>query len=177
MTAPAPSAAPDFFKSVFKAAAISDCERYRYQLYRVWDAALPQVFFIMLNPSTADAETDDPTIRRCTGFARSWGYGGIEIGNLFALRATDPKDLASAQDPVGPANDMHLAAMAKRAVAATGRAICAWGNQGGMGQRDAEVLRLLQAHHAEPYCLRINRATGMPAHPLYLPKGLEPTPY
>ena len=89
-------------------ATISDCGRYRYGLWRIWNWQLPNAVFIMLNPSTADAETDDPTIRRCVGFARSWDLGGVHIANLFALRASDPGELANAQDPIGSANDMYL---------------------------------------------------------------------
>lgn len=76
-----------------KGAEISPCGKYRYKLWRIWDDSKPKVLFIMHNPSTADADEDDPTIRRCIGFAKSWGYGGIYVGNLSPYRATDPYEL------------------------------------------------------------------------------------
>ena len=90
------------------AAAFSPDRRYRYTLRRQWDDALPYCLFVMLNPSTADATQDDPTIRRCIGFTKAWGFGGLLVGNLFALRSTDPAALYHADDPVGPENDSCL---------------------------------------------------------------------
>lgn len=87
-----------------KGAIISDCQQYRYALWRIWDETKPFVMFIMLNPSKADAETDDNTVRRCIGFAKSWGYGGIYICNLFAYRSTDPKVLLKVDNPFGDQN-------------------------------------------------------------------------
>lgn len=86
-------------------ANFSRCRRFRYALWREWDATLPAVMLIGLNPSTADANHNDPTIRRCIGFARDWGFGGVRVLNLFAFRATYPDDLKAAADPVGPRND------------------------------------------------------------------------
>lgn len=102
--------------------------RYRYSLRRRWDAAGARVAFVLLNPSTADGRRDDPTIRRCIGFAREWGFGGLEVVNLFACRSTHPGGLRSAQDPVGPENDRFLAAAWDRA----DRVIVAWGNHGAL---------------------------------------------
>lgn len=99
---------------------------YRYRLWREWDAALPSVTFVMLNPSTADAERDDPTIRRCIGFARSWGFGQLEVLNICAYRATDPRRLFAAKDPVGPENASHLRAATENAA----MIVAAWGNHG-----------------------------------------------
>src|SRR5581483_9586135 len=96
---------------------------YRYSLARFFgDGGV--VNFIMLNPSTADAETDDPTIRRCLGFAKAWGYGTLVVTNLFAYRATDPAELAKAGDPVGPDNDTRLWSEAQL----SDLVVCAWGN-------------------------------------------------
>src|SRR5262249_14212908 len=100
-------------EEVRRAAVISDCGRYRYSLTRRWgDAAEPRALFVMLNPSTADAEQDDPTIRRCIGFAKAWGMGSLEVVNLYALRATDPAALLSAPDPIGPKNDTMITSAA-----------------------------------------------------------------
>ncbi len=81
---------------------------YRYRLWRTWDASKPTLAFLMLNPSTADATEDDPTIRRCLGFAKEWGYGSLVVVNLFALRSPNPDALRENDDPVGPENGEHL---------------------------------------------------------------------
>jgi hypothetical protein len=143
---------------------------YRYRLWREWDPALPRVAFIMLNPSTADASLDDPTIRRCIGFAKSWGFGSLEVANLFALRSPSPADLRRAADPVGPENDAALAEVSGRAQLL----VAAWGVHGTFLQRDAEVRRLLAA--VPLHSLRLTKS-GHPAHPLYLPATLTPTPW
>src|SRR5690348_16099160 len=105
-------------------AVISDCGRYRYSLSRWgWDERSGRCVFIMLNPSTADASVDDPTIRRCINFAQGWGYGMLEVVNLFAWRATFPKELALAPDPVGPHNGEYLT----RAITIGDITVCAWG--------------------------------------------------
>jgi hypothetical protein len=88
-------------------AVLSDCGTYRYRLGRRW-AEGPVDVWIMLNPSTADATVDDRTIRRCMEFSRRWGAGALVVGNLFALRATDPAELVRHPDPIGPDNDEHL---------------------------------------------------------------------
>src|SRR5882724_4976365 len=92
-------------------AVLSDCERYRYALWRRW-AERPAVLFVGLNPSTADALQDDPTIRRCIRFAKAWGYGALYMGNLFAFRATDPRAMKAEADAVGPDNDGWLRQLA-----------------------------------------------------------------
>lgn len=89
-------------------ALLSDCGRYRYRLSRTWDTRKSPVAFVLLNPSTADADVDDMTVVKCIGFADRWGYGRIEIANLFALRATKPEELRSAVPPQGPDNSDHL---------------------------------------------------------------------
>lgn len=108
-------------------AIISDCGRYRYRLSRLW-ADGQTLAIVMLNPSTADAEQDDPTIRRCVGFARREGFGGIVVVNLFAYRATKPSALWSAPDAdrIGPENDEHISAACKSA----SRVLLAWGSHG-----------------------------------------------
>lgn len=94
--------------AMVKDAVISDCGQYRYLLSRDWESGLQRLVFIGLNPSTADAEIDDPTIRRLIGFSKAWGYGGFDIVNLFALRSKDPKMLCDHDDPIGPLNDTYL---------------------------------------------------------------------
>ncbi len=109
-----------------KNAVISEDQLYRYSLERVWDTSKPTVLFICLNPSTADAKTDDPTVRRMIGFAKQFGFGRLLVGNLFAFRATKPSDLLAANAPIGPENDTYLSKMANEAHTI----IAAWGNKG-----------------------------------------------
>lgn len=144
---------------------------YRYELVRDWDQDKPQLLFIMLNPSTADGCTDDATIRKCVGFAKQLGYGSISVVNLFAYRATDPKELTKAADPVSnPYNNVVI----RRAASRAGMIIAAWGNMGEYMDRSLEVRRLLQEYPI--YCLGTTKA-GEPKHPLYLWYGLAPMLY
>lgn len=116
---------------------------------------------IGLNPSTADAARDDPTIRRCIGLARRWGFGGITVVNLFAFRATKPADLKTAFDPVGPRNDSTI-----RKVIHGVPVIAAWGTHGGFGGRDRAVLKLL-CGHPRVFTMGLTKQ-GHPRHPLYV---------
>jgi len=155
-------------------AVLSDCGAYRYRLERQWDADKSKVAFLMLNPSTADASEDDPTIRRCIGFAKAWGYGGLIVGNLFALRSTDPKALYSHPDPVGPENDRHLVEICQHSI----RVICAWGTHGKLKGRDRAVYERLEFFDL---CALKLTSEGHPGHPLYiagdtLPKSFVMTP-
>jgi hypothetical protein len=135
---------------------------YRYWLWREWDSASLKVGFVMLNPSRADGAMDDPTIRRCIGFARSWGYGGLEVVNLFAYRTANPRELRQAVDPVGQDNDIYLRSLVQR----VDRIILAWGNWGNWQGRDRAALALL-GDSTKLYCLDWTK-TGQPKHPLYL---------
>lgn len=135
---------------------------YRYHLWREWDQSRPPVTFVMLNPSSADADRDDPTILRCIGFARGWGYGRLEVVNLFAWRAASPRDLFSAIAPEGPANREYLA----RVAGAT--RVLAWGNHG----RRAPAGALQLAVGGDTRCLGLT-AIGQPRHPLYVRAGCE----
>jgi hypothetical protein len=148
-------------------ACFSRCGTYRYALWRRW-AAGPQVLFVMLNPSTADKQRDDPTIRRCIGFAARWGYGAVAVGNLFAFRTPSPDVLRQAAHPVGRANDRWL----ERLAAESSRLIAAWGNDGAFLGRDAQVRELL----GPLYALALTRL-GQPRHPLYLPGRAKPVPW
>lgn len=171
-----------------RSAEISPCGRYRYELVRRWGAA-PMVAFVMLNPSTADAIDDDPTIRRCEGFARAWGHGGLVVVNLFAWRATDPHELTLAhdrgEDVVGPETDARTLASIGRAAPTAGApardrdvssVVAAWGNRGRFLDRDFAVQRMLAAAGVDLLAIRTTKA-GAPEHPLYLPATLKPTPY
>ncbi len=150
-----------------RGADFSPCRRWRYRLWRQWGDG-PVLMVIGLNPSTADEMQDDPTIRRCIGFARSWGFGRLEVLNLFAWRATRPQDLWRAQDPLGPDNRAQLLQAAARA----DLRLAAWGNHGAhLGQADWARARLKPL-----YCLAVN-ASGEPAHPLYQPASRRPRPY
>lgn len=151
-----------------RTALLSDCGRYRYSLGRQWHEAAPCLNWIMLNPSTADAHRDDPTIRKCIGFAHRLGYGGIRVLNLFAFRATSPDDMKAADDPVGPQNDTTL-----RSLAAGEMAIAAWGAHGAFGGRHRAVAELLSAAGARLHALRLTKE-GHPGHPLYIPYSVEP---
>jgi hypothetical protein len=155
-----------------RSAVISACESYRYRLRRSW-ADGPPCNFVMLNPSTADALEDDPTIRRCVSFARSWGCGSIDVTNLFALRATDPRNLAVAADPVGPENDDHLIQVARRVRDDGGLIVCAWGTRGDFMGRALAAKRLLKDHGHQLWALSVTKG-GHPGHPLYLSAALRP---
>lgn len=149
-------------------AALSNSEEYRYTLGRVWDPKGPRVLFVMLNPSTADAEKDDATVRRCIAFAKSWGYGSLEVGNLFAFRARFPKDLRAAQRPIGIDNASALQVMQSRAALT----ILAWGNHGEFHDQGNKVGRELSLR-GKVATLGITKR-GQPRHPLYAPADLQP---
>lgn len=151
-------------------ATFSACGTYRYDLARRWDEAAPRLLFVMLNPSTADAGHDDPTIARCLARARAGGFGAVRVVNLFAFRATHPRDLRRAAEPVGPANDAAILGAARWA----DRIVCAWGVHGSFRDRDYAVRRLLG--HRPLYHLGLTKA-GHPRHPLHLPYAAEPGPW
>jgi hypothetical protein len=155
----------DLFGQTGSDAEFSECGNYRYWLKREWDSRKEKIMFIGLNPSTANAVTDDPTIRRVRGFARDWGYGGVYMLNLFAIVSPDPKVLVSHADPVGEFCDHFLRVMSKevRTVA------FAWGAFPEARKREQEVIAMFP----DAICLK-KTAAGNPGHPLYVKADIEP---
>lgn len=156
-------------------AVISMCGRYRYALNRRW-ANGNTVLFIMLNPSTADAKVNDATIRRCIGFAKRWGYSSLAVGNLFAFRATDPKELAAVEllrAQVGPMNDDAL----KTLMGEADRIVVAWGSnklRGAVKKRVEVLLRLAREEGQRTLFSVGTTRDGSPRHPLYVRADAEP---
>ena len=153
---------------MYRSADISDDGLYRYKLERKWGDG-DTCLFIMLNPSTADARIDDPTIRRCMGYARQWGYGRLLVGNIFAYRATDPEELKRTPYPEGLRNIQALQDMITEAALV----VCAWGDWGYYRDRYLDILQLVGD---KGYSLGTTKK-GHPKHPLYLRKDLKPVPY
>lgn len=172
-----------------KDAGLSACRTWRWWLSRTWTTTVSAIdggpafglktasnplVCIGLNPSTADEKEDDPTIRRVIGFAQAWGHDGLLMLNLFAYRATDPRDLFAAQrrcDVVGERNDEAI-----RANARGRRVLCAWGATGRLMNRDLQVMRILKDVEAETVCLGTNK-NRTPKHPLYLSASTKPIPF
>lgn len=160
---------PAFMKPLFgdcdNGAIFSQSRTWRYVLWRKWNEDLPMVAFCGLNPSTADEENDDPTLRRCIGFAKSWGYGGLYMLNIFAFRATYPREMEAAADPIGPDNDRTIKEYQRR----SDLTVACWGVFGAhLGRGDHVLKNILTAGPVK--CLGRTRH-GQPRHPLYLPKN------
>lgn len=162
-------------------ANISSCGRYRYLLSRIWresDASPAmvhyepprQLVFIMLNPSTADAYEDDPTIRRCIGFGQRDDYDMIHVANLFAGRATKPDDLFSMEDPEGPSNQRVW----EKLKASSATIICAWGADRRAQAQAEKFIRFMSGR--DLHCLGMTK-DGHPRHPLYLKKDTPIEPF
>ncbi len=152
-------------------AVYSDCERYRYLLTRVWGPG-QRALFIMLNPSTATERQNDPTVERCERRARALGFGAFRVTNIFAFRATDPKAMRAAADPVGPANDAAILDSLPWADAV----ICAWGNHGAHMNRGLTVADLLRNTGVPLDHLGLT-GQGQPRHPLYVSYDQRPQPW
>lgn len=150
---------------VDQGAVFSPDNRYRYTLWRVWDKSIEQVLFIGLNPSIANADHDDPTVRRCIGFAKTWGYGGMWIANIFAFISSSPRYIQQVADPVGPDNEVWI----KLLVNSFSLVIACWGNRGNDPHRNQFIASLNRPLH----CLAMT-SSGNPAHPLYLPATATP---
>jgi len=152
-------------------ATFSDCRKWRYDLWRIWDPSLQRVAFIGLNPSTADETKNDPTVKRCINYAKKWGYGGMHMLNIFGYRATDPKDMKAFSEPIGPDNSSAICTIARECELV----ICCWGTHGGYLGRGREVLYMLN-NFMDVHCLAVTK-DGYPNHPLYLKSELNPIPY
>lgn len=165
----APAPAPSRLVPMRRGAIISECGKYRYALGRQWDELKPAITWVMLNPSTADADRDDPTIRRCVEFSARWGFGTLNVVNLFAFRATSPLELRTIKlDIIGPENDAAIT----ESVAASSVCMLAWGTfaMPGMPARVADLYhRVLKPAAAVKMCIGATK-NGSPRHPLYLAK-------
>jgi hypothetical protein len=150
-------------------AAYSDCEAYRYTLTRVWNPDGGRALFVMLNPSTATEVQNDPTVERCERRARALGFGAFRVLNIFAYRATDPREMRRAADPVGPDNDAAILA----AVPWADQVICAWGTHGAHLDRGVQVAAMLRDAGAALFHLGLSQA-GHPKHPLYIGYAVQP---
>jgi hypothetical protein len=140
--------------------------RYRFSLHRFWSSGLDTATMVMLNPSTADHLRNDPTINRCIQLSRAWGFGGVNIVNLFAYRTSSPAHLRIISSPIGKSNDSHIVEQCDKASAV----IVAWGNHGRFLERDKEVLELLSSF--DLWCIGQTKS-GQPKHPLYAPGDVK----
>lgn len=161
-------------------AVYSLCERYRYWLQRVWSPEnndqARRLAFLMLNPSTATELENDPTVHRCERRAREGGYNGFIVLNIFAFRATDPKDMKAEADPVGEENNDYIRMLLTFARRNLVDIVCAWGVHGSYMSRDKQVLAMMRAWKVEPMALGLSK-DGHPKHPLYIGYDQKPFPY
>jgi hypothetical protein len=155
---------------VRKSAIISSCGLYRYELRRQWDDTLPPYVSGMLNPSIADAEIDDPTIKRNWQRAEASGCGSLVVWNLGAGRATNPEDWMAMSDPIGPENDDHIRRILAECRERNGIALVGWGAHGSFKGRDKAALRIAAEIGVRLRCLGATK-TGQPRHPLYIAQG------
>lgn len=160
-----------FDSLLMSGATFSPCRRYRYELRRGWDRKKPKIVFIGLNPSTANETANDPTVRRCMGFARDWDGGGLVMLNIFAFRATLPADLRKAEEPIGDDNDQFILDACRRRTV-----IAAWGTHGTYRSRCYELEAMLRHEGVKLQCLGTTKA-GHPKHPLYLRADTAPVPF
>lgn len=157
-------------------ATFSVCGRYRLALRRSWfpERGAGHVLWVMLNPSTASAEVDDPTIRKCQKFARTWGYDGIVVANIFALRATKPEEMLAHPEPIGDGNNLVLESLLM--AEGIGLAMAAWGVHGAHRGRGQEVVSMAASAGRELHVLGLTKE-GHPRHPLYVPDAAGPIPW
>lgn len=163
----------DWLRTKF-GAVFSECEQYRYLLWRIWKVDAPYLMMLMLNPSTADETKNDPTVAKCEKWARKWGFGGLVVCNIFAYRATNPKEMMNVDNPVGVENNKFIRFAAHKNA---GCIVCAWGNNGRHRQRSDQVRKLLSKWGIVSHCLTLSKVTGEPGHPLYLKNSKKPQVY
>lgn len=157
-----------------KSGALFDKTRkYRYSLWRAWNDELPRLTFVMLNPSRADEDFNDPTIKACIDFANKLGFGHMEVVNLFAYRTSDPKKLKLAPSPIGKDNDEHILEAIRKA----DQTIAAWGNHGAHLKRSGSVVKLVEKKlQTELLCFGTTKS-GEPRHPLYIKRDIQPVTF
>jgi len=172
ITARATIMVPVFSGQHYLSASADIDGEYRYSLERRWEYGGPTALFVGLNPSTATAEIDDPTIRREVGFAKRWGCGRMLKANIFALRSTDPEALYSSRVPIGQRNDDAILSLASEADIV----IVCWGNHGALNGRGDRVLDLLEGRGYAPMCLGRTKQ-NQPKHPLYIPNDSAVVPW
>lgn len=158
--------------AIERTATFDSTGSYRYCLGRRWQSKGPEVAFVMLNPSRADAQKDDPTLRACIQFAQRWEFVSLSVVNLFGYRTPHPAELKQAAEPVGIENDAYVLESVRRAK----RVVLAWGNEGGLLGRDRAMLTLLKPYQSKLTCLQLNRS-GQPRHPLYIKRCQKLKPF
>ena len=141
---------------------------YRYNLIREWDSSLPRVLYIMLNPSTANHEKEDQTSRQCLYFSKKFGFGSLEVVNLFSIISTDPTKIKHILDPIGKENDTYILEAAKRA----NKIIVAWGGEHFINKRNQEIASMLISRGYKLYCLDVTKS-GHPRHPSRMNHNIE----
>lgn len=162
--------------NIRKDAYISSCGGYRYRLERWWDESKPPCLFVMLNPSTADASNDDPTIRRCIAFAKSWGYGGIWVVNLFALRTPSPKEMMENPKPNPGDEEYQMKLVMDFVREKKGICIAAWGAHGWWQQQNQKVIKWFRDKNIPLFALGFTK-DGHPKHPLYVRGDTKPVEF
>ena len=155
----------DALDGTHNAAIYSACEGYRYLLTRQWAPKKSSLVMLMLNPSTATELRNDPTISRCERRAHMWGYGGLAILNIFAYRATEPKDMKAQSDPNGSYNDHYIKETLQSAKSED--IVCGWGTHGAHNNREAEIFEIFKTLGHTPRALKWTN-NGHPQHPLYI---------
>lgn len=141
----------------------SNCESYRYELTRVWNTKAHRILFVMLNPSTATENKNDPTVARCESRARSLGFGSYRVCNIFALRSTNPRELYQSDFPIGEDNNEAI----RKGCYWADKIVCAWGNHGELLDRGKEVEQLLRGTGNHLWHLGLTKINN-PRHPLYI---------
>lgn len=155
-------------------AVFSPCRSYRYNLWRTWGSGGKMINFICLNPSTADEFINDPTVERLERRARTMGFDGMTVTNIFAWRSTDPRGLVlQTRDPIGPQNNHYILQTAQ----SHEMVVCAWGRNGSLMSRSKDVVTMLYEARVELNAFRVSEKTGQPEHPLYISYQVKPTPW